>query len=137
MTYDEWTRAYLARFARPEHCYGKCKEAVDKMARAFPELRKVRGHVLSAPPWGRRQHWWLETMDGLVVDPTAAQFPAIEAYEELIEGVTPVQVGRCMSCGKPIMSRDPASMLDVRHSTSLCSDECADAYGRYVMGTRA
>jgi hypothetical protein len=79
--------------------YGLCREVSTDMQAAFPELRLVRGHVYCA--WGKRGHWWLETVQGDIVDPTKDQFPLIERYEEWEEG-DEVRLGRCMECGKEI-----------------------------------
>ena len=56
---------------------GNCREATAAMVKAFPELRRVRGH------YGWCPHWWCETPDGTVVDPTARQFTPGGIYIEV------------------------------------------------------
>jgi len=86
-SYERWIARYLERFTCPAATLGRCREASVEIARAFPELRVVRGHVRCA--WGRRGHWWTVTPDGEIVDPTAAQFTCgIDAYEEYRPGHT-------------------------------------------------
>lgn len=79
--------------------YGGCREITQKMSKAFPELKRVRGHYYCLV-WGERQHWWLRTPEGKVVDPTAAQFPSkgCGEYVEWIEGESEPS-GKCLNCG--------------------------------------
>jgi hypothetical protein len=59
------------------------------MQRTFPELRLVGGFVAPAdrPPWAAaplmHAHWWLVTLAGQVVDPTARQFGWPLVYMEV------------------------------------------------------
>lgn len=52
---------------------GACRRATEAMVAAFHELRRVAGWALTADR-GRVEHWWCETPDGAVVDPTASQY---------------------------------------------------------------
>jgi hypothetical protein len=102
--------------------YGKCKEVTEKMASAFPELTRVRGHYY-CPWWGERAHWWLTTPDGDIVDPTKTQFPSrgmghYEPWDETAQAPT----GKCPNC----------SGYCYNHQT-CCSDECHNAYAAYCM----
>ncbi len=45
MNYSEWIASYVEKCGGPECTYGRCKEAVQEMVSAFPELRAVPGHV--------------------------------------------------------------------------------------------
>jgi len=74
-----------------------CDTATAKMVAAFPELRRVRGHAMVGVDF--RPHWWCETPDGEVVDPTAHQWkrpPHI--YEEWTGSEDPH--GKCINCGE-------------------------------------
>lgn len=119
MTYADWIASYLARFSHPEACLGRCAEAVEEMALAFPELEIKKGHVYTT--WGKRGHWWLVTDDGSIVDPTAAQFPIIFEYEEYVEGAE-VRVGRCMNCGEDLWGQPE------EQGKNICSSECYSAF---------
>ncbi len=118
--YQKWIEDYLAGLAFPGACLGRCQEAVQEMAVAFPELRVVRGHVYCAAPWGKRAHWWCETDYGQIVDPTAAQFSVeIFEYEEYTEGAE-VRIGRCMNCGEEIWGKPEKA------PQQFCGSECHD-----------
>lgn len=113
MAYSEWIAAYVARhngFVR-----GLCQDAVTEMRLAFPELRKASGFAHTA--WGEDQHVWCVTPDGLIVDPTAAQYPFVD-YEELdlnnADDVARIPTGRCMECGGPYY----------KGRSYTCSDAC-------------
>lgn len=130
MTYDEWIAAYADRArAAKSSVFGRCREATDEMAAAFPELRRTPGHVLVLD-WGRRAHWWLVAPDGSVVDPTAAQFPAIIEYEPFEPGVE-VRVGRCMNCGEDLYAY-PQSLDEQLTKPMFCGDVCASEMARDV-----
>ncbi len=118
--YNEWIRNYLSTLSHTQECLGKCHEVSVRMQADFPELRLVRGHVETGT-WGTRAHWWLETEDGQIVDPTKTQFPMIFSYEEFIEGVTEYRIGKCMNCGDEIWGVSIESV----YGTCICSEECA------------
>lgn len=119
MTYKEWISANVVV------AYGMCKEVTAAMAKDFPELRRVRGHYC-CPFWGERQHWWLVTGAGEIVDPTAEQFPSkgMGEYVEWDESA-PQPTGKCPNCG--------GYAYDYR---TCCSDECHDEYSAYCMERR-
>ncbi len=79
--------------------YGTCGEVTALMAVQFPELTRVRGHYFCLA-WGQREHWWLKTATGEIVDPTAGQFPSKGrgVYTEWNEG-DEEPTGKCMNCG--------------------------------------
>lgn len=114
--YAKWVSDFLSTHT-PQ---GTCQSATEKMQKAFPELRRVRGHIVCAS-WGERAHWWLETADGKIVDPTESQFPTIYCYEEYREGDI-VKIGKCMNCGTTIMG------LPVEAPKTMCSSECYTAF---------
>lgn len=143
---DDETRAELERYAEPappvEPRYlewiadyerrtpimlGRCKEAVAEMAAAFPELTQVPGHVYVAR-WGQRGHWWLTTPTGVILDPTASQFPHIHGYEPWRPG-TEVRVGRCMECGTDLYAAVDSLDVEPPHR-SMCDEKCAEAFER-------
>jgi len=93
--YQQWIELNV-----PESCRGDCAKITLQMKKEFPELQRVRGHYCCDMGGGRRQHWWLKTPDGIIVDPTANQFPSQGHgdYEEWKEG-NPEPTGRCLYCG--------------------------------------
>ena len=123
--YDAWIKDYLSRFEHPAHCLGKCEAAVEEMKKAFPELRVVKGHAYTA--WGKRAHWWFESPEKKVVDPTAAQFSLIFEYEEYEEGAE-VRLGKCANCGDEIWGPPE------KGQQMMCSPECHNAYAAYLNG---
>lgn len=98
---------------------GKCAAATLAMSAAFPELKRVRGHY-ECYAWGRRDHWWLVTTDGQIVDPTAAQFPShgLGEYIERDESL-PEPTGKCPDCGEFVYGRG-----------TFCSRACSEAFRR-------
>ncbi len=116
--YREWINKQV-----PKDCTGECEEITEEMGGAFPELVKVRGHY-HCPVLGKRQHWWLKTKTGQIVDPTKAQFPSGGAfeYEEHVEG-SEEPVGKCMQCGEYVY-------LSAGAGTHACSKKCLDALAR-------
>ncbi len=124
--YEAWIEDYKAR---TKTVLGMCKQATTEMSIAFPELKRIAGHV-EVLGWGRRAHWWLETEAGEVVDPTASQFPLVFEYERFEPG-TPVRTGRCMNCGDDILDH-PQSLLDEPKHRTFCTDACADDMAKSV-----
>lgn len=131
MSYLEWITAYSEQ--KEGNLLGRCAEATKAMVAAFPELTRVPGHVYGY--WGKRAHWWCETADGQVVDPTASQFPdAFLEYERWMPG-DEVRVGKCMNCGSEIW-REVKTLDEEPPRESFCDATCikecfgedADAY---------
>ena len=104
--------------------YGKCAEITQVMADAFPELERVRGHYYCTT-WGERTHWWLTTIEGVIVDPTASQFPSKGAgdYVPWTDG-EPEPTGRCANCGELAYN-----------GRTVCSDTCGIEYVAFIYGT--
>lgn len=93
---------------------GKCKKICESIAAVDPGWRLVRGHYV-CPFWGSRAHWWLESTDGVIYDPTVFQFPSsIGDYEEF-DGVV-----ECAECGKRMKEEDAS--FDSNYA--FCSGEC-------------
>ncbi len=113
MTYNEWINENI-----PDS-YGACREATRDMQKAFPELRRVRGHY-HCWIWGVREHWWLVDGDE-IVDPTAAQFPSKGQgrYKEF-EGQEPT--GKCINCGKYYYNGE-----------AVCQQSCYDEFVRSLL----
>jgi hypothetical protein len=95
---------------------GLCHCMSEEMQKAFPELLLVRGYVLFC------HHWWCETPDGTVVDPTYKQFHREATYRAYDES-QPEPVGQCFECGTLLYEEGPYG-LDWR-GNGLCFD-CSD-----------
>lgn len=108
--------------------YGVCNHYTKLMGKVFPELRRARGFYFCSS-WGRREHWWLVTLAGEIVDPTAAQFPSrgCGVYRELTdeEVEREVPIGRCANCGDDIYSWSECV-------NTVCSKTCAFEYDAYL-----
>ncbi len=74
----------------------RCAEATSSMCEAFPQLRRIRGHAMVAAQL--RPHWWCETPEGEVIDPTAHQWPVAVAFYSPLESEEEPH-GKCMNCG--------------------------------------
>lgn len=104
---------------------GKCKAYCEAIVAADPQAgwRLVRGHYHD-PLWPKpRGHWWLESPDGVIYDPTREQFPTAgsfpDAYVEF-DGMC-----ECAECGKSVREED----ADIDGNYAFCSHQC---HGRFV-----
>lgn len=113
-SYLQW----IAEHVGPDP-HGQCKEITERMAAAFPELRRVRGHYV-CPSEGPQPHWWMITPDGMVLDPTKEQFASQGqgAYEPH-EGPEPT--GTCLNCGALVYGE-----------TSFCNSDCTNEFSSYI-----
>ncbi len=104
-----------------------CGFYTEKMIAAFPELKRVRGFVRFSDSsktshTAGSAHWWCETADGTIVDPTASQFErrgGIKSYVSLDESKEQ-PTGYCARgsiCGTPTW-----------RGASYCSDECREIH---------
>lgn len=118
--YAEWIERYADECGGHDRLRGMCGSATARMAREFPELRRVPGTIYFAA--GNSEHWWCETEAGEVVDPTASQFAGILSYSPWRPG-DEVCVGKCMNCGEHIYD-NPATLEGNRRS--ICSPECGE-----------
>lgn len=118
--YRQWIEDYVER--QNGVLLGKCSAACKEMILIFPELKIVRGHVYDTY-WGKRSHFWLESRDAKIIDPTRDQFPARSIQYEAWDPSVPVKVGKCMECGTEIFKC--VETLDEKPlNESVCSEEC-------------
>ena len=125
MTYAEWIKDYIESIGGPEATLQKCGAATEAMVHDFPELKRVRGHVLvptRGEPHKKWPHWWCVAPNGDIVDPTAAQFPFIIDYIPHDEAKGE-PTGKCPDCG------------DLVYGGSLFCDEACEAKYREYLGT--
>ena len=118
MKYKEWIEQNV------KNPLGMCNYFCTRMKHVFPELTLVRGHYTSWS-WGRREHWWLTTPEGVIIDPTIDQFPKpheVDTYEPWDESKEE-PTGMCPNCGDYAFK-----------GRTCCSDKCSEEYTRYVMG---
>lgn len=96
---------------------GKCKELSEALILERPDLhlRLVRGHYYDFQ-WGEQEHWWTQSPDGTVYDPTKDQFPSRGRglYVEF-DGIC-----TCAQCGKEVREED--ARFAGRYP--CCSDAC-------------
>lgn len=84
MTYAEWISWFEVQYDL--NVTDMCCEASLEMLNSFPELRRIRGHVIGDHPHhgpGVHVHWWCLSPSGDVIDPTASQFSNIIEYVPL------------------------------------------------------
>ncbi len=81
----------------PADPWGKCEELTKRMALAFPELHRIRGHY-NCPIDGRLPHWWMLSPNGEVIDPTRNQFSS-KGQGRYEPHVGPEPTGTCLCCG--------------------------------------
>lgn len=122
--YKKWIESHVPT---REAAYGNCAEFSKVMAKDFPELTIAKGFV-HCPLWGQREHWWLRDEDGIIVDPTAHQFPGTGMidYEELDKDHPAMNHPRnkCMNCGEVF--------YNIRRG--VCSDECGIELDKWMNG---
>ncbi len=115
--YQNWINEH---YRSRTQAYGACAEATTKMQEAFPELIRVRGQYLCWA-WGLRDHWWLVTAEGDIIDPTAAQFPSLGKGDYIPRDESQKEpTGMCPNCGGECYDND-----------YCCSDECGRSYVAY------
>ncbi len=121
--YIHWIREYVSRHNGNVRYH--CQEASDEMVKAFPELRQVRGYVEYDNGFSTA-HWWCETTDGIVVDPTASQFYSVTEYDEYNEEKHgPLPTSKCMDCG---------SFVYDGGVDGFCDKRCREATLSYLNG---
>jgi hypothetical protein len=115
------------KYPTPEKARKQCLEATLDMVYDFPELRRLRGHILVEEPFDlpptKTTHWWCVDPDGNIVDPTAHQYPTrIIDYLPLDESKGE-PTGKCPNCG------------DLCYEEQyLCTSKCEKEYMIYLMG---
>lgn len=98
---DDKYKTYIERNYPNAACAkNRCKDASLFMKEEFPELLIAKGYYV-CPIGGRIEHWWLETDNGEIIDPTYIQFPTIGNYKKLTGDDCPI--GKCRHCGGPIL----------------------------------
>ena len=125
ITYQEWIDQYIEDH---DFCIiGLCHDATLKMKEAFPELIIQRGFI------NCKEHWWLTTELGEIVDPTVSQYYSFDKviYAPFVSGME-VRIGKCMDCGTEIY--DELESLDVpsKKDTSFCDEICKQQYISYL-----
>ncbi len=90
--YKQWIKKHISLYC---HALGKCKEVCQRMMSVFPELILYICIV-----WGKREHWWLKTVNNTIIDPTSKQFPS-NGYGKYIEWKEGLEepTGKCPNCG--------------------------------------
>lgn len=101
---------------------GKCKEYSEELCAEDSSLSLIRGHYY-CPIWNTKEpHWWCETNDGKIIDPTKNQFPSkgIGIYEKF-DGMV-----ECAECGKKMKEED--AKYESRYA--FCRN--TNCYGKFV-----
>lgn len=127
-----YEQARLDLLRRYKTSHQNCSSFTHAMAAQFPELRKVAGFYFAADsgaPYG--EHWWLEDARGVVVDPTADQFPCAGRGRYVRYDPTQhlVVKGKCPVCGTGLVSRKGAYPC-----SRGCDEELAQEYGLRLAG---
>jgi hypothetical protein len=88
-----------------------CREVTKDMQLQFPELNRVKGHYLCLVTNSMYTHWWMESKEGDIIDPTSEQFTFLGGVYLKYEGEEPT--GKCLNCGNLIYNYN-----------FFCSDIC-------------
>jgi hypothetical protein len=97
MSDDQYTHWISEHYPTTESASLQCAEATLALVRAFPELRRVRGHAMVGV--NLRSHWWCVTPSGDVIDPTAHQWTTVPVFYEPLPDDAKEPHGRCLHCG--------------------------------------
>lgn len=113
--YENWIKqhypySYLAKL--------QCAEATQSMVAEFPELRRVRGYIYIGVH--QRPHWWCETKDGEIVDPTVQQYETVPVMYEEVPADAYEPHGKCLECGDLLFRHKGAD-------SHLC-ENCKDSF---------
>jgi hypothetical protein len=121
-------QALLRQYGSPHHNCGVFTRA---LARQFPELRATAGFYFAPGGAAHGEHWWLETSEGAIVDPTADQWPSQGRgrYERYDPARHLVVKGSCPSCGTGLYSRAGAYPC-----SRSCDEALAEEYGTRLVG---
>lgn len=118
MIYNEWMEKY-----NDAHDVSlMCAEATEEMVIQFPELIRVRGHVISTKRLDEVPHWWCTDPNGNILDPTEKQFGQIIAYYPHDESL-PEPTGKCPNCGGYCYT-----------GSTMCCGACEEEYIAYLGG---
>jgi hypothetical protein len=119
-SYWDWLQANYAG----QNLKARCGPIVREMVKEFPELKACPGHYI-CPVSGQHEHWWCETEDGEIVDPTYSQFVSqgFGEYEPWPEG-EPIPIGKCFNCGGLVYTAEHGG---------VCSENCHIEYRAYLM----
>lgn len=105
--YEKWIKKNVGD---PRH---RCAEYTLEMQEVFPELKRIRGHYYAEREY---PHWWLEDVDGNIIDPTVEQFISADGVYIPWDESQPEPIGRCLNCGELTYE----SSLNY----NICSDIC-------------
>lgn len=112
-------------FPTPESAHCKCREATEEMVEVFPELVRVRGFAVVWEPYGlpptKAPHWWCETVEGVVVDPTGHQYPTEILHYEPLDESKGEPTGKCPNCGELCYQ-----------GRYTCSEKCEEEFIAYL-----
>ncbi len=87
-----------ANYPTKESALMKCAEATLEMCAAFPELVRVRGHVMVG--CDLRPHWWCVDRCGQIIDPTEHQYKYPIVFYQIHEEGDEEPIGKCFCCGE-------------------------------------
>lgn len=116
--YDVWINNYIKE---NKILAGFCFSASKQMVETFPELKQIKGYVVTEFS-GSSAHWWCEDANGKIYDPTALQFEDIISYEQYNEEKHgPLPTGKCYDCGDYIYDEK-----------DFCDENCESSTREYL-----
>jgi hypothetical protein len=97
--------------------WGYCHCQSEAMKKQFPELLLIRGYVDLG-----ESHWWCETPDGAIVDPTYMQFGGDGHKYKAHDESEPEPIGQCFECGAYLYDE---GNYGIHNGNGLCH-ECTE-----------
>lgn len=127
--YKEWINK---NYPTPQSALNQCYEACKKMNQKFPELLITNGLIQVGIEPEERQHWWLKTLSGEIIDPTEHQYQVfgmnIVFYNEIDNehDLRKFEQCKCIYCGTKFF----LGKNDWNNRNS-CSNECVEKLENY------
>ena len=122
--YLDWIRV---NYPTSESALLQCAQATSRMVEEFPELKRVRGLAHVKEPYDlnptQTPHWWLETSEGVVIDPTEHQYPTEILKYDPVDESKGDPTGKCPNCGGLCYE-----------GNYLCSKKCDREFMAYLNG---
>ena len=104
-----------------------CAETTLSMVAAFPELRRVRGHIYTSTGHSR-PHWWCVGANGTIVDPTVVQFVGHCVYDQWDESQEE-PTSKCLYCGDLCYDRKEHCSITCLEANTKYLDSIGTEYG--------
>jgi len=105
-TYQDWINV---NYPTKESATNMCETASKELELTFPELTRVRGFVDVSGLGVNLQHWWCQSLCGVILDPTSHQWDGIILSYKEFEGEEPA--AKCYVCGEFVYPSKSSNLI--------------------------